>query len=135
MTTVPAGHCAPPQDQGDRDVHRPGDQPFDHGDLHRIAGRNLSREIVVDGPGQAGRRDQNRTPAEAQCNLPRPGQDDSAGDDGGGAEEKAAIDIFLEDDPRHGERERAFQVQQQRGFRRRALGEAEQEENRPRDTS
>jgi hypothetical protein len=40
--------CA--QCRGESSVHRPGNKPSDHGDLHRIATGNFLREVVVDSP-------------------------------------------------------------------------------------
>lgn len=42
------------------EVHRSRDEPFQHGDLHRIAERYLPGEIVVDRPGKTGAYDGER---------------------------------------------------------------------------
>lgn len=41
---------AGPAHQGDDEVHRTGDEALDHGDLDRIGGGELPRQIIVDAP-------------------------------------------------------------------------------------
>lgn len=47
-----AGQCGALR-QGKGQIHRPGDQPLEHGDLHRISGRKPARQVVVDAPPYA----------------------------------------------------------------------------------
>ena len=50
--------------QSETEIDDAGNKPLDAGDLDRIAGADLSRQIVVDAPGETGPRDQEIRPSQ-----------------------------------------------------------------------
>src|SRR6516164_2791803 len=88
-----------------RSIADPGSNTLDHGDLDRIGSAELSGQVVIDAPADAGRDDQRTAPAHSHRRTIRwPGQYERAGEYGHGAGKQAAIDVLAEEDPgdRHG---------------------------------
>jgi hypothetical protein len=68
-------------------------------------GAELSGQVVIDAPADAGRDDQRTAPADShRSTVCWPGQYERAGEYGHGAGKQAAIDVLTEEDPgdRHG---------------------------------
>src|SRR5215469_15583666 len=88
-----------------RSIDDPGSKTLDHGDLDRIGSAELSGQVVIDAPADAGRDDQRTAPTHSHSRtVCWPGQYERAGEYGHGADKHAAIDVLSEEDPgdRHG---------------------------------
>ena len=57
------------QQERDTQIDRTGDQPFQAGNDHRVVCRHLPRQVVVDGPRNTGRHDQQCTYRNASCTI------------------------------------------------------------------
>lgn len=105
--------CSQTQRQGG--IHAAGAQSFKHRNLHRIAGRNLPSEVVVDSPGSACARDGERTPRCANLGPTFPRETQAARRNERHSQGDTAVEILAEHKPREQRGEHALQVQQQRG--------------------
>jgi CHAT domain-containing protein/tetratricopeptide (TPR) repeat protein len=103
--------------------------------LDGIAGRDLARQVVVDGPGETGAGDAETRPREPHALRRAPGQHDRADGDGRHAGRDPTIDVLAEDEPGEQRREDALQVQEERAVRGRAPREPEHEQHRPNDSA
>src|SRR5262249_28630154 len=87
-------------------IDDPGSNTLGRGDLDWIGGAELSGQVVIDAPADAGRDDKLTTPAHGHRRTVhwRPGQHERAGEYGHGAGKHPAIDVLTEEDPsdRHG---------------------------------
>ena len=118
-----------------QEIDRPGDEALDHRDLHRIGGRQLARQVVVDSPAQAGAGDEKCTPVEADIAPPVQDSDDCTGEDRGRSESDPSVDVLLEHEPSDRERGEALEVEQQcRGGSPRA-GETQHQQHRSDDAA
>src|SRR3954464_1967579 len=52
--------------QREDEVHAPSNQALDEGNLHRICGRQLACQIIVDAPGETGTGDRQGAPTQAE---------------------------------------------------------------------
>jgi len=95
----------------------------DFGDLEWIASRHLARQVIVDGTAQAGAHDRQAAPWHAQHWNLLPGQRGAGNDDEQHADENAAVEIFLEDEPGQHGGQPPFHIEQQRGRRDRRQGQ------------
>lgn len=95
------------------DVDAPGDKAFEHGDLHRVAGGDFLREVVVDRPARTGARYEKRTGEPAPRHAPLPREDDASRDDREHPERDAAVHVLPEHEPRKERGEYSFEVEQE----------------------
>ena len=78
-----------------RCVDDPSSDTLDHGDLERIGGAELSGQVVIDAPADAGRCDERPAPAHSHLRTVRwPGQHERAAVYGRSAGKHAAIDVL-----------------------------------------
>src|SRR5258706_4609660 len=103
--------------KSDRGVDASGSQPFEHCDLHRIAGRHFLRQVVVDPPAKARscNGEWSCQPAPRQPSSPR--ESESAGDDRKHAESDASVEVFAKHEPREKRREDTLEIEQKRRTR------------------
>jgi len=96
-------------------IDDPGSNTLDHGDLDRIGGAELSGQVVIDAPADAGRDDKRTAPAHGHRRTVRwPGQYERAGEYGHGAGKHPAIDVLTEEDPGDGHGGEALGVEKKR---------------------
>lgn len=100
-------------EQPDADIHGTRDQPFGASDLHRVARRNLARQIVIKRPRQACANDRKHAQCAATRSAGGPCQQRAGDQDRNHAEGDAPVEIFLEHEPREQRREDVLEVQQQ----------------------
>lgn len=65
------------QNKGDYEGDRTGAEPFDSGDKDRVLVRDVPGQVVVEGPAEHGRQDQDRAGQAERPSFRVPGQDDS----------------------------------------------------------
>jgi len=116
--------------ESDRGVDGAGDQALQHRDNDGIGAGDLAGQVVVDRPGEAGARHQQSRAQCARCGFVRPGEDDGAGDNRGGTDQKAGVHVLAEHDPGEDEGQHAFEIEQQRGRAGRTLCQAEHQQHR-----
>jgi hypothetical protein len=92
---------------------------------------DLARQVVVDAPGEAGRGNRHGSDDALRPQRRTCRQHDPTRDDGRHAPRDAAIEVFLEDEPREQRSEHALQIQDERGRGRVRLAQAEHEQERP----
>ena len=110
---VDRGRQGGTESEGDDQVHRPGDPALDGRQPGGIRQRDLSSEIVVDPPAQAGAQDRQRWPDGAEIGTGRNAQHDGSRDDGRHAKSNAPIEILTEHEPGEQSGEDPLRVQQQ----------------------
>ncbi len=101
-------------DQSERRIHGTGAPSFDKRDLDRIGCRDLSRQIVVQGPAKAGARDGSGTPRRPDHRSALPGEGQGSRGNKCHPPCNAGVEVFSECEPRQQSGEDAFQVEQQR---------------------
>lgn len=114
----------------DAGIGNPRDQTFESGNLHRIAGGDLAREVVVDRPGEAGAGDGDRPERGARAGVGGLGERYASRDDQRHAERDAPVEVFLEREPGESRREHAFEIEQERGIGRRQMCETQHQQHR-----
>src|SRR5258706_1523050 len=121
--------CA--EKNSDRGVDASGSQPFEHCDLHRITGRHLLRQVVVDPPAKARscNGEWSCQPAPRQPSSPR--ESESAGDDRKHAESDASVEVLAKHEPREKRREDTLEIEQKGRARRRSSGQSNHHQERP----
>src|SRR5262245_10404201 len=106
------------------EVHATGDEALQHGDQDRVEQGDLAGQIVVDGPGEAGPRNGQRTQQAAIAGTDRlnswgpgpwPGEDDRPRGHSRHAEGDPPVDILAEDEPGDERGQDRFKVEEQRG--------------------
>ena len=114
---------------GQEDVHGTGHEPLEHRNLNRVASGHLLREVVVDRPTRAGGRDREgaKKTAPREATLPR--EQRAAADDRRHSKRDPSIDVLPEHDPRDRRREDAFEIEQQRGSRRRRARQPDEQKH------
>lgn len=122
-------------DQSERSIHGAGTPSFNKCDLNRIRSRDLSRQIVVQGPTQAGAGDGSGTPRRPDQGPALPGQGQGSYGDKRHPPCNAGVEVFSEYEPRQESGKDAFQVEQQRRRRRGCDSETQHEQDRADDAA
>ena len=79
-----------------RSIDDAGGNTLNHCERDRIGGAELSGQVVIDAPADAGRDDQSTAPAYSHRTVCWPGQYERAGEYGHGAGKHAAIDVLTD---------------------------------------
>jgi len=97
--------------ESQQNVHGTRDNPFEHRDLNRIAAGNFLREVVVDRPTRACRRDSERANEATPCESTLPRDHGAAGDDRQHPKHNSPVDILAKYDPSDRRCEYAFKIE------------------------